>query len=150
MKILFMLPALFLLLISGCSAPNLQGNVYSSNAADYTVPTVEGVVVSIRPVKVSGTSTVGVPAGAVLGGLAGSDVGQGKGSIAGALVGAIAGGVAGEALENKMTQQQAAEYIVRLHNGRLVTIIEQYDPAIHMNARVYVVMSQRPHLVPRQ
>ncbi|HVC48573.1 MAG TPA: glycine zipper 2TM domain-containing protein [Burkholderiales bacterium] len=149
MKTLFM-SVLVLFLVSGCAAPNLQGNVYSPGSTDYTVPTVEGRVVSIRPVTVSGTSGVGVPAGAVLGGLAGSNIGEGKGSIAGAVVGAIAGGVAGQAIEGKMSEQNAAEYIVRLDNDRLVTVVEKYDPSIRINDEVYVVMSDQPHLVLKQ
>jgi outer membrane lipoprotein SlyB len=109
--------------------------------------TVEGVVVSKRPVKVSGTTGVGGESGSAIGAVAGSGIGSGgRDNIVGAIGGAVVGGIAGAAIEQSSTKQSAFEYIVKSDVTGLMTII-QSDGDINVGDSVFIVLSSKPVLV---
>lgn len=134
-------------LLAGCAAPNASNTNYSSSSLMSATRTVEGVVVSKRPVKVSGSSNTGGMAGGALGAIGGSGIGSnGRENAAGAIVGAVIGGAVGAAAERNATQQDAFEYIVRSDVTGLMTII-QSDDTIQVGDKVYIVLANKPVLV---
>jgi outer membrane lipoprotein SlyB len=135
------------ILLQGCAAPNASNTQYSASALSSATRTIEGVVVSKRSVKVSGTSATGGGTGAALGGIAGSSAGRGgRDNLAGAVVGAVAGGLVGAAMEENATKQDAFEYIVKSDVMGLTTII-QTDPNINVGDKVFVILANKPVLV---
>lgn len=152
----------------GC-VPNASNMQYSSSDLASAAPSVEGVVVSKRPIQVAGTSSgVGTVAGALAGTAAASNVGGGRGQTIAMVGGALLGAMAGSAAEERMTKQKAFEYIVRIgspytvkqvtgrtreytetktSSQRLVTVI-QSDVNFNPGDRVFVIMSAKPRIVP--
>ncbi len=111
-------------ILSGCVTP-MTGDVYSQNNAMQMQTVQYGTIESLRGVQIAGTqSPLGMIGGAVVGGLLGSGVGGGLGRNLATVGGAIAGGVAGSAIENNVTQQNGVEIVVRLDNGRTVSIVQ--------------------------
>lgn len=133
--------------LNGCATPNASNAQYSSSALSSATRTIEGVVVSKRPVTVTGTNSLGVGAGASVGAIAGSSIGSNvRDNLAGAVVGAVAGGLVGAAMEANATKQDAYEYIVKSDVMGLTTII-QADSNIYVGDKVFVVLSNKPVLV---
>lgn len=126
MKILSLL-FLSMALLAGC-ASSKSGEVYSRDQARREQTVRMGIVESVRDVQMEGTkSSVGVVAGAAVGGIAGSTLGGGRGSAVAAVIGAVAGGIAGAAIEEGVTRRQAMEITVRLDNGQFLAIVQEGD-----------------------
>jgi len=166
MKHVLLIVSLFLV---GC-VPNASNMQYASTDLAGAAPTVEGVVVSKRPIQVAGTeggSAVGTVVGGLAGAVIGSGFGGGRGNSLATLGGAVAGGLVGDQIGKAVTKQNAFEYIVRLEQTqkvkevtgrtrsyternisakRLVTII-QSDAGFQVGNRVFVVMSSKPVIV---
>ncbi|MGC8697579.1 MAG: glycine zipper 2TM domain-containing protein [Halothiobacillus sp.] len=110
--------------LTGCATP-MSGDVYSRSNAMQMQTVQYGTIERLRGVQIAGSqSPVGMIGGAVVGGLLGSGVGGGLGRDLATVGGAIAGGVAGSAIENNVTQQNGVEIVVRLDNGRTVSIVQ--------------------------
>ena len=121
----------------GACAPSMSGGTYSRYEAREAQEVRMGYVESVRNVTIEGTrSGVGTVSGAALGGLAGSNVGGGRGRIAGAIGGAVLGGVAGTAIEEGVTRQAGLEIMVRLDNGRMVSVTQAADESFYPGDRV--------------
>ena len=126
MKILSLL-LLSMALLAGC-ASSKSGEVYSRDQARREQTVRMGIVESVRDVQMEGTkSSVGVVAGAAVGGIAGSTLGGGRGSAVAAVIGAVAGGIAGAAIEEGVTRRQAMEITVKLDNGQFLAIVQEGD-----------------------
>lgn len=124
---------------AGC-ASGRGGADYTRNQARQEMVVRQGVVESVRSVRIEGTKTpIGAGAGAVVGGVAGSGVGGGRGSTIGAVVGAVAGGLAGSALEESVTRSEGVEITVRLDSGRLLAIVQAADETFRAGDRVRVL-----------
>ena len=85
----------------------------------------DATVLSVRPVTVDGSQSGGGGlTGAVIGGVAGSQVGGNTvGAVVGAL-GAVAGAVIGNAVERKVTSEDAVEVLIQLRNGERRAIVQ--------------------------
>lgn len=113
-------------LLAGCETTSLSGDSYARTQTRQMQTVLEGTLISVRAVKISGTQTgTGVLAGAALGGVAGGGVGRGYGSVAAAVVGAVAGGVIGNTVEEKVTAKNGIELTVRLQQGNTVAIVQE-------------------------
>ncbi len=124
---------------AGC-ASGRGGADYTRNQARQEMVVRQGVVESVRSVRIEGTKTpIGAGAGAVVGGVAGSGVGGGRGSTIGAVVGAVAGGLAGSAVEESVTRSEGVEITVRLDSGRLLAIVQAADETFRAGDRVRVL-----------
>lgn len=128
-------------LLTGC-ARNISGNTYSHqdvyNRAKEGYP---GRVVSVRKVVVKAGESLednktGMLLGAVAGGLAGNMIGGGKGRILATGIGALAGGAAGAYAEDNLKTQEAYEYVVKLDNGQVRTIVQGLDSLFAVGQRV--------------
>ncbi|MHB8919954.1 MAG: outer membrane lipoprotein [Halothiobacillus sp.] len=127
-------------LLGGCVTP-MSSDVYGRSAAMQMQTVQYGTIEGLRGVQIAGTqSPVGVIGGAVVGGLLGSGVGRGLGRNLATVGGAIAGGVAGSAIQEGVTQQNGVEIVVRLDNGRTVSIVQAVGAQMFsLGQRVQVV-----------
>ncbi len=111
--------------LAGCASSN-SGSVYSRDETRQMQTVKQGVVESVRQVKIEGTdSKIGAVAGGVVGGVAGSGMGKGKGEIITGVLGAVAGAVAGSAAEEVLTRKDGVEITVKLNDGSLVAIVQE-------------------------
>lgn len=133
-------------LLSACVAPSQRGDVYNSNQSRRMQQVQEGVILSIRPVKLEGSKTGGGSlAGSVLGGVAGGSIGHGYGQIAGAAVGAVAGALIGNAVEQGITSAEGLEILVKMsETGKTVAITQEGKPTeFSVGQRVIVLHDTR-------
>ena len=133
--------------VSGC-ARQISPNVVEGPAVGEVMRTYTGMVRSARFVEVQDSDTLdqnrtGQIIGGLAGGVAGSRIGGGLGKAiaigAGALIGAAIGSVA----EQEAKRQLAAEYVIELDNGELLTVVQGTVPEILPGDRVFVQQSAR-------
>lgn len=133
------------LLLSGC-ARDISSNTYKASHVGEASFTYQGVVANVREVQVEEgerleENAAGAGIGALAGGAAGYQFGGGRGQIATTAAGAILGGVAGAFAEKALKSQKGLEYVVRLDNGQIMTIIQGLDPRLNPGQRVLVLVS---------
>ncbi|MES2998274.1 MAG: glycine zipper 2TM domain-containing protein [Pseudomonadota bacterium] len=139
-SIYFLLSMLGLSTLVGCTS-SLSPDVYSTGNAGQVQHVVAGVVVSSRVVKVSDSGTgigVGSVTGGILGALAGSQIGQGSGSLAAGVGGALLGGIAGNQAQKGLTTQTGVEYVIKLHNKSLISVVQGPTPTFNRGQHVLV------------
>lgn len=148
------LSSMALLALSGC-ARNINPNVYSEKHVGEASMTYQGVIVSARQVEVAGSekleeNVAGIGLGALAGGLAGNQIGGGSGNIAATAGGAVLGGVAGAFAQKALTEQTGMEYVVRLNNGSMMTVVQGAEAQLSNGQRVLVIVSNdgRSRVVP--
>jgi len=125
--------------LAGC-ASSMSSGAYSRDSARQMQTVYYGTVDSVRTVQIEGTKTpVGTGAGAVAGGILGNQVGGGSGRALATLGGALLGGVAGSAAEEGITRQPGYEIVVRLDNGRTISVVQAADIAFSPGERVRVI-----------
>ncbi len=96
-----------------------------------------GTIISIRPVNIEGTSTIGTIGGAVAGGAAGSMIGGNTAvNIIGATGGAIVGGIIGSAAEQAVTKDTAYEFIIRKQNGQTIAVVQSNEDRFRVGDNV--------------
>ncbi len=140
--------SLFLLLLpfilSAC-ADSIGANSYESSAAGQVNNAQIGTIISVRQVKVSTTDgAVGSLAGGVAGGAAGSMIGGSSAvSVIGAVGGAVLGGMAGSAAQEKLSTQTGYEYVIKLDNGRVVTVTQGADNVLAVGQKCIVLDGSR-------
>ena len=148
----FLIHACCSLLIVGC-ARDIDSVVYTSDSIDRTGSVYEGTVVSMREVIVKEgekltDNTAGMLIGGILGGAAGSAVGGGRGSVVTAALGAAAGAGAGALVQDKVSTQKAIEYVVKLKNGGMRTIVQGKDTIYPTGQRVMISLGGgRPRII---
>jgi outer membrane lipoprotein SlyB len=146
-----LVPTFYLLFgcaLVGCAAPNASNQQYDRTALSSATRTIEGEIVSKRPVTVNASSGTGAAAGGALGGIAGSSLGSnGRDNLAGAVIGVLAGAAIGAAAESSAKTIEAFEYIVRSNVAGLLTIV-QTDSTFAVGNKVFVVLGSKPVIVP--
>ena len=114
-------------LLGGCASSST--NTYSESDVGQIISTSEGTVVSSRLVDISGEDS---STGALVGGGAGAITGYAGagGGSTGALIGvlgALAGAGIGYLVEQGFKSREGIEYIVRLDDGRVVTLVQNRE-----------------------
>lgn len=134
-----LLSILALSFLTGC-ASSLSPDVYTTTSAGQIHRVVKGVVRSSRVVKVTGDSELGVGgiAGGALGAIAGSEVGGGRGSLASGIGGALLGGLAGNQIQKGLSTQTGIEYVVKLRNNSLISVVQASMPTFNRGQHVLV------------
>ena len=129
------------LALSGCEAPT-SGSTFTPAQAQQVFVVELGVVETVRPVTIQpGPTGVGAITGGALGGIAaGSNIGRGTGSVAAGIGGAVLGGLAGNAVEQRVTQRQGLEIVVRLDSGQLMSVVQDADQQFVPGDRVRVLL----------
>lgn len=127
-------------ILGGC-ASSLSPDVYSTDNAGQVHRVVKGVVVNSRLVNVAdsrGNLGVGALTGGALGAIAGSQIGQGSGSWAAGIGGALVGGLTGNEVQRGLSRQTAVEYVVRLCNKSLISVVQGPRPLFNRGQHVLV------------
>ena len=116
-----LLAAAIFALAAGCSSTGPRD--YASSEARVIQTMAHGTVESVRPVRLSEDKPIeGIFAGAAIGGLIGDSIGGG--GIGAALLGTVAGGFAGNAIQRKVSDQDAQEIVIRLDNGSSIAVVQ--------------------------
>lgn len=110
-------------LLAACSTPT--STRYDSSDVGRTIETTPGAVISSRVVDISGDSrNVGPIAGGAAGAAATGLAYGGRGSGWAALLGGLIGAGAGYLVESSARSHEGIEYIVRMNDGRTVTLVQ--------------------------
>lgn len=127
---------------TGCANTDIfSGDVYSAEQAKEARSISYGTIVSVRPVKIQADNqgVIGTIGGGALGGIAGSAIGGGTGQAIATAVGAIAGAVAGSKIEEKASQVNGAELVIRKDDGKSIVVVQKADPSFVAGKRVQIV-----------
>ncbi|WP_118858760.1 glycine zipper 2TM domain-containing protein [Haemophilus haemolyticus] len=127
--------------VTGCANTDVfSGDVYSASQAKEARSITYGTIVSVRPVKIQADNqgVVGTLGGA-LGGIAGSAIGGGRDQAIAAVVGAIGGAVAGSKIEEKMSQVNGAELVIKKDDGQEIVVVQKADSSFVAGRRVRIV-----------
>lgn len=132
------------MILSSC-AGEIGANNYETSAAGQVNNAQIGTIISVRQVKVATSDgTVGSLAGGVAGGAAGSMIGGSSAvGVIGAVGGAVLGGMAGSAAQEKMSTQMGYEYVIKLDNGRVVTVTQGADNVLSVGQKCIVLDGSR-------
>lgn len=128
--------------LAGCANEDIySGNVYNGTEAKEARSISYGTIVSSRPVKIQSNNqnVIGSVGGGVLGGIVGSGIGGGTGQAIATAVGAIAGAMIGSKVEEKASQVNALELVIRKNNGQEIVVVQKYDPSLVPGAKVRIV-----------
>lgn len=147
-RILTVFAALIAVLALASCARQISPGVYEGGHVGSIAETRTGTVQSARVVIVQEDellqdNVLGGAVGGAVGGLAGSAFGKGWGRTASTAGGALAGATLGALAQRTAQRQQAMEYIVRLDDGGLVTVVQGLQPQIPVGRRVYVQYGAR-------
>lgn len=139
-----------LLALAGCAT---QQPYYGGNGGGYGVSSSNGsrvcnqcgTVESVQQVYAqdgNGSHLLGTAIGAIAGGLLGNTVGKGDGRKAATVAGAVAGGAVGNGVAKRNAGGNggtpAWRVVVRLDNGRALTVTQRADPRVQRGDRVQV------------
>lgn len=150
MKLISLIISLLMmsLALTSCSN-NVSPNTYTSSQVGVANQVKKGVVVSKRAINIDNNSGMGGLAGAAGGAAAGSMVGGNTAvSIIGAIGGAVAGGLIGNTADKKLNAHQGYEYIVKLQNGKIISVTQAEDTTIQVKQRVLVIYGSMTRIVP--
>ena len=129
--------------LTGCANTDVfSGDVYSADQAKEARSISYGTIVSVRPVKIQADNNgvIGsVGGGGALGGIAGSAIGGGTGQAIAGVIGAIGGAIAGSKIEEKMSQVNGAELVIRKDNREEIVVVQKADPSFKAGRRVRIV-----------
>ncbi len=153
MKKISVICALLSVLCFGACTDNIGANQYETRSAGQVNNVAEGVIINVRTVTVSSTDgTVGKLGGGLAGGIAASTIGHGTGSALATVGGAILGGIIGGAAQEQLSKQTGLEYIVKLDNGKSITLMQGTDVQFSVGQKVYVLdadRGDRARIIPR-
>jgi outer membrane lipoprotein SlyB len=131
--------ALATLLAAGC-ASSRSSEVYSRDQARKVHTVQMGTVQSVKLVQIEGTkSPVGAIGGGVVGAGVGQTIGKGTGRTLATVLGAVGGAVAGSAVEEAVTKKEGLEIIVKLDEGRMISVVQEADVPIQAGERVRIL-----------
>lgn len=128
--------------MTGCANTDIfSGDVYSANQSKEARSISYGTIVSSRPVKIQADNqgVVGTIGGGALGGVAGSTIGGGSGRAVATAVGAIAGAIIGSKVEEKASQVDALELVIKKDDGNEIVVVQKADASLKPGARVRIV-----------
>ena len=128
--------------LTGCAnADILSGDVYTASQAKEARSISYGTIVSVRPVKIQADNNgvIGSVGGGALGGIAGGTIGGGTGQAIATVVGAIGGAIVGSKIEEKMSQVNGAEIVIRKDNREEIVVVQKADPSFQAGRRVRIV-----------
>ena len=141
-------------LFSGC-ARQISSSVYSEDCVSEAAEAYQGVIVSMRQVRVQNSEKIqnnstGMVAGGLSGAVVGSQIGRGSGNGIATLAGALLGVAVGASIEKDLSSQQAYEYVVQLNNGELRVVVQGRDNVLTPGQPVLLLVGYqgRPRIIP--
>ena len=141
-RITLALSVLLSLGLVGCAnTDELSGSVYTADQAQEARSISYGTIVSSRPVKIQADNqgVIGSIGGGVIGGIAGSNVGGGSGQAIASAIGAVAGAVIGSKIEEKASQVNALEMVIKKDDGKEIVVVQKAESNLIPGARVRIV-----------
>lgn len=122
--------AALMLAVAGCANPTSEQ--YGARDVGRVISTSEGTVVNARVVDIRGgeNSGTGALAGGALGATGAATVfgGDSSGQLAAGIIGGILGAGLGYLAEEEVDARQGIEYVIRMPDGRLVTLVQNRAP----------------------
>ena len=128
--------------VTGCANTDVfSGDVYTASPAKEARSITYGTIVSVRPVKIQAENQgiIGGIGGGALGGIAGNAIGGGRGQAIATVVGALAGAVGGSKIEEKMSQVNGAELVIKKDDGQEIVVVQKADSSFVAGKRVRIV-----------
>ena len=128
--------------VSGCANTDVfSGDVYTADQAKEARSISYGTILSVRPVKIQANNqgVIGTVGGGALGGIAGSGIGGGTGQAIASVIGAVAGAVIGSKIEEKASQVNGAELVIKKDDGKQIVVVQKADPQFVAGRRVRIV-----------
>ncbi|WP_439287281.1 glycine zipper 2TM domain-containing protein [Lonepinella sp. BR2357] len=128
--------------VTGCANTDIySGDVYSGNQSKEARSISYGTIVSARSVKIQADNqgVIGTVGGGVLGGVAGSTIGGGSGQVLASAVGAIAGAMIGSKVEEKASQVDSLELVIKKDDGSEIVVVQKYDSSLTVGRKVRIV-----------
>lgn len=143
----FLLIIATLFLLASC-AENINPDTVSVGDTGKSGSVTPATVISVNPIKVKGSKTVGQTAGAIAGAVGGSAIGSTtRINILTGLAGGLLGGFIGGAAEEAITAQEGYEYIIETANGNMITVIQGKEPAFQKGDRVLLMGGSKARIV---
>ncbi|MBE8189735.1 MAG: glycine zipper 2TM domain-containing protein [Candidatus Thioglobus sp.] len=134
-----------ILLLPACSSfdrftqDEQNSKSYSSNETGKFSTVTEGVIVSIKQVKLSGSKGLGTTLGGVVGGLAGASTTEKRYNQSAAVaIGALAGAIIGSTIEEFATEDVAYEFLVKTNSG-LKSFVDVTRQGLKAGDEVYII-----------
>ncbi|WP_109078818.1 glycine zipper 2TM domain-containing protein [Aggregatibacter kilianii] len=134
------------LTVVGCANQDVySGSVYSSEQAKEARSISYGTIVSTRPVKIQADNqgVIGTVGGGAIGGIAASGIGGGTGQVLASAIGAVAGAVIGSKVEEKASQVEALEMVIKKDDGKEIVVVQKAESNLVPGARVRIVGGSR-------
>ncbi len=132
----FCLSALFF--ATGCASSS--GSSYTRSEARTSQSVRTGTVIRVdKAVIEEDPSLIGPAVGGVAGGAVGSTIGRGKGRVLGTVGGALVGAGAGALVEKQVRTESALEIVVKLDDGKTVSVVQADDERFYEGDRVRVL-----------
>lgn len=148
MIITIMMTVILSLFLSSC-AQNLSPCTYNACEIAYPKRVFTGVIVSKRCVRIDASTGIGGFAGVTTGAIAGSGIGgSAAGHLLGGVGGAIVGGLVGNALDKAINCHRGYEYIIRLKDGELMSVVQPCNLIFVPGQRVLVLCGYRTRIIP--
>ncbi len=131
--------ALFVIFLSSCQSSMNRftqdergANTYFSAETGQLSSALEGRIISIKPIKLSGSKALGVVVSA-------SAVGGGRDKIPTAIVGGLLGAIAGRAVEENTTTETGFEFLLKLNNGQIKAFVQKSQQGLRVGDQVYAI-----------
>ena len=141
-KITLALSMLLSVGLVGCANTDVySGDVYTGAQAKEARSITYGTIVSSRPVKIQADNqgVIGSVGGGVIGGIAGSTVGGGTGQALATAIGAVAGAMIGSKVEEKASQVDSLELVIKQDDGKEIVVVQKYHSTLVPGARVRII-----------
>ena len=104
--------------LTGCANTDIfSGDVYEAGQAKEARSISYGTIVSVRPVKIQADNP----------------------GVIGTVGGGALGGIAGSKIEEKMSQVNGAELVIRKDNREEIVVVQKADPSFKAGRRVRIV-----------
>ncbi|NYT26872.1 hypothetical protein [Candidatus Thiodubiliella endoseptemdiera] len=115
-------------------------NTYAAVEIGKLSSVLEGVIISIKPVRLSGSKGLGSGTGALLGAaIASNTVGGERDKAPAALIGGLLGAMAGRAAEESMTEATGFEFLVKLSTGKIKAFVQTDKQGLRKGDQVFVI-----------
>ena len=146
----------FVLLLSSCTSldrfvkDDQDSESYSAQEAGRLSTVTEGTIISIKPIKLSGSKALGTTLGTVLGGLAGASTTDKKFNQEAAIaVGALAGALLGSTVETFSTEKTGYEFLIRTRSG-INAFVDTTQQDLQVGDAVYIIQGSGPIRISKQ
>ena len=137
-----------LLPLAGCGN-GYSPDVYATRAVQQANKVEQGVIVGVRQINISAGGETGAAAGAAAGGVIGAQSPSGIFSALGGVGGAMIGGLAGSAVEHRIVDTVAHEYVVRVTGkAELISVTQRDERPLAVGQKVLVIAGNQARIVP--